>query len=84
MSALQADFGTELILDLHGCDPATIRSRKKIDTFVRRLCRLIKMKRYGEPDELIGALLLLCAPIGGQFITGTHINVDGGFTAAWF
>jgi len=49
MSALQGDFGTELILDLHGCDPATIRSRKKIDTFVRRLCRLIKMKRYGEP-----------------------------------
>ncbi len=42
------------------------------------------MKRYGEPDELIGALLLLVSPKGGQFITGTHINVDGGFTAAWF
>jgi NAD(P)-dependent dehydrogenase (short-subunit alcohol dehydrogenase family) len=41
------------------------------------------MKRYGEPEELIGALLLLCAPQAGQFITGTHINVDGGFTAAW-
>jgi NAD(P)-dependent dehydrogenase (short-subunit alcohol dehydrogenase family) len=41
------------------------------------------MKRFGEPDELIGALLLLVAPRGGQFITGTHINVDGGFTAAW-
>ena len=49
MSGLQGDYGTELILDLHGCDEATIRSRKKIDTFVRRLCRLIKMKRYGEP-----------------------------------
>lgn len=42
------------------------------------------MKRYGEPDELVGALLLLVSPKGGQFITGTHINVDGGFTAAWF
>jgi len=42
------------------------------------------MKRYGEPDELIGALLLLVSPKGGQFITGTHVNVDGGFTAAWF
>lgn len=42
------------------------------------------MKRFGEPEELTGALLLLVSPIGGQFITGTHINVDGGFTAAWF
>jgi len=42
------------------------------------------MARFGEPEELIGALLLLVSPAGGQFITGTHINVDGGFTAAWF
>jgi NAD(P)-dependent dehydrogenase (short-subunit alcohol dehydrogenase family) len=42
------------------------------------------MGRFGEPDELVGALLLLVAPLAGQFITGTHINVDGGFTAAWF
>ncbi len=42
------------------------------------------MGRFGEPDELVGALLLLVSPVAGQFITGTHINVDGGFTAAWF
>lgn len=42
------------------------------------------MKRFGDPDELIGAMLLLVAHKAGQFITGTHINVDGGFTAAWF
>lgn len=42
------------------------------------------MKRFGEPDELIGALLLLASDRAGKFITGTHINVDGGFTAAWF
>jgi NAD(P)-dependent dehydrogenase (short-subunit alcohol dehydrogenase family) len=42
------------------------------------------MARFGEPEELVGALLLLVSPRGGQFITGTHINVDGGFTAAWF
>lgn len=42
------------------------------------------MTRYGEADELVGALLLLVSKNGGSFITGTHINVDGGFTAAWF
>ena len=42
------------------------------------------MRRFGEPEELIGALLLLVSPAAGKFITGTHVNVDGGFTAAWF
>ena len=41
-------------------------------------------RRFGEPEELIGALLLLASPTAGSFITGTHVNVDGGFTAAWF
>ena len=42
------------------------------------------MGRFGEPEELIGAMLLLLSPNAGSFITGTHVNVDGGFTAAWF
>ena len=49
MSATHKEFGAELILDLHDCDAACIRSRRKIDTFVRKLCRRIRMKRYGEP-----------------------------------
>ncbi len=42
-------FGAELQLDLYDCDPETIRSEKKLDRFVRSLCRRIKMKRFGEP-----------------------------------
>jgi NAD(P)-dependent dehydrogenase (short-subunit alcohol dehydrogenase family) len=42
------------------------------------------MARFGEPQELIGALLLLVSPKAGSFMTGAAINVDGGFTAAWF
>ena len=38
------------------------------------------MGRFGEPDELIGALLLLVSP-AGKFITGTVLAVDGGFSA---
>lgn len=61
------------------------QNRKLLDEDrVRSIMDGTPMRRYGEPDELIGALLLLVAPVAGQFITGTHINVDGGFTAAWF
>jgi NAD(P)-dependent dehydrogenase (short-subunit alcohol dehydrogenase family) len=42
------------------------------------------MARFGEPEELIGAMLLLASRKAGSFVTGTHVNVDGGFTAAWF
>jgi NAD(P)-dependent dehydrogenase (short-subunit alcohol dehydrogenase family) len=35
-------------------------------------------KRFGEPDELIGALIWLLSD-SSKFVTGTVINVDGGF-----
>ncbi|MBI1976591.1 MAG: S-adenosylmethionine decarboxylase [Candidatus Omnitrophica bacterium] len=41
-------FGIELILDLHDCDPKVIRSRQKLREYAMRLCRLLKMKRYGK------------------------------------
>jgi len=40
--------------------------------------------RFGEPDELIGATLLLLSHVAGSFITGTSLYVDGGFTAMRF
>ena len=39
------------------------------------------MKRFGEPEELEGALLFLCDEAYSGFITGTTIAVDGGFNA---
>jgi NAD(P)-dependent dehydrogenase (short-subunit alcohol dehydrogenase family) len=38
------------------------------------------MNRFGTPDELLGAAILLCAPVAGSFITGAELYVDGGFT----
>jgi NAD(P)-dependent dehydrogenase (short-subunit alcohol dehydrogenase family) len=38
------------------------------------------MGRFGEPEELIGATLLLASERAGSFITGTHLVVDGGFS----
>ncbi|MFM7242760.1 MAG: SDR family NAD(P)-dependent oxidoreductase [Planctomycetaceae bacterium] len=38
------------------------------------------MGRFGNPEELLGAAILLCAPVAGSFITGAEVYVDGGFT----
>jgi len=39
------------------------------------------MGRFGEPKELVGAALALCAPTAGAFITGACYVVDGGYDA---
>ncbi len=36
--------------------------------------------RFGEPDELVGALIWLCSP-AASFVNGTVVTVDGGFAA---
>ncbi len=39
------------------------------------------MARYGEPDELSGALLWLASERASSFVTGAVVPVDGGFTS---
>ncbi|WP_404479286.1 SDR family oxidoreductase [Novosphingobium sp. BL-52-GroH] len=46
--------------------------------FIRFLEMTCATKARGEPDELVGALLLLCSP-AGQWITGQTVHVDGGW-----
>jgi len=41
-------YGCELILDLYNCDIKKISTKKEIQTYVDKLCRLIKMKKYGK------------------------------------
>jgi S-adenosylmethionine/arginine decarboxylase-like enzyme len=45
---IKKTFGYELIMDLYGCDKNIISSKKKLQTYVNKLCRLIKMKKYGK------------------------------------
>lgn len=42
-------YGQELILDLYDCNPKIIRSKKKILDYSNKLCKLIKVKKYGKP-----------------------------------
>jgi NAD(P)-dependent dehydrogenase (short-subunit alcohol dehydrogenase family) len=61
------------------------QNRKLLDQErIDNIMRHTPMRRFGEPEELIGAMLLLLSSRAGSFVTGTHVNVDGGFTAAWF
>ena len=61
------------------------QNRKLLDQErIDNIMRHTPMQRFGEPDELVGAMLLLVSPKAGSFMTGTIVNVDGGFTAAWF
>ena len=41
-------WGLDSGIDLHGCNPETIRSAEKIKQFVVELCERIGMKRFGE------------------------------------
>lgn len=44
------------------------------------IIRNTPMNRFGEADELIGAILFLCSD-AASFVTGTVLMVDGGFSA---
>ncbi len=46
--------------------------------FIQFLNMTVAMRPRGEPDELVGALLLLCSE-AGSWITGQCLHVDGGW-----
>lgn len=48
---------------------------------VENIMRHTPMARFGSPEELSGAILLLASPKAGSFLTGHNLLVDGGFTA---
>lgn len=47
----------------------------------RKILSATPMGRFGEAEELIGALLYLASPQASGFVTGTVLQVDGGFLA---
>ena len=58
------------------------QNRKILDEDrIASIMRKTPMDRFGEPEELIGAVLLMASPAAGSFLTGAAIYVDGGFTA---
>jgi len=41
-------WGLHTLIDMKDCDPDKVRSEEDIRTFVKELCTLIDMKRYGD------------------------------------
>jgi NAD(P)-dependent dehydrogenase (short-subunit alcohol dehydrogenase family) len=61
------------------------QNRKILDAQrVENIMSQTPMARFGEPEELIGATLLMLSRKAGSFITGAAYYVDGGFTAMRF
>jgi NAD(P)-dependent dehydrogenase (short-subunit alcohol dehydrogenase family) len=46
----------------------------------RRIADRMAFKRWGQPEDIAGAVAFLCMP-ASQYATGTVVAVDGGFLA---
>ncbi|MEM6911786.1 MAG: SDR family oxidoreductase [Verrucomicrobiota bacterium] len=58
------------------------QNRKILDpSRVEQILAKTPAQRFGEPEELVGATLLLASSRAGGFLTGTELIVDGGFQA---
>ncbi|MFH1423679.1 MAG: S-adenosylmethionine decarboxylase [Candidatus Nealsonbacteria bacterium] len=76
-------YGMELIMDLYNCDPKIISSKKKLKEYTVKICKLIKMKRYGKPFiERFGLGMDFTAGYSlAQFIESSLIS--GHFSELW-
>jgi NAD(P)-dependent dehydrogenase (short-subunit alcohol dehydrogenase family) len=65
-----------------GFFPSDQNKRTLDEAHILEILRKTPMSRFGDPEELIGATLLLASAKAGSFITGSEIVIDGGFSTA--
>jgi len=54
---------------------------RESDRWRHALLAKVPMQRFGTPDEIVSAALFLASD-AASFVTGAHVTVDGGWTAA--
>ncbi len=64
-----------------GFFPAEQNKKVLDESRVAEILRHTPASRFGAPEELMGATLMLASNKAGGFVTGTEIIVDGGFNA---
>jgi len=75
-----AEQGIRVNALVPGFIPAEQNKKVLTEERVAQIMGHTPMNRFGTPDELIGATLLLASD-AGSFITGAELVVDGGFNA---
>lgn len=64
-----------------GFFPAEQNRKILTEDRVQKIMGHTPMDRFGSPEELSGAVLLMASNVAGSFVTGANIVVDGGFSA---
>jgi NAD(P)-dependent dehydrogenase (short-subunit alcohol dehydrogenase family) len=64
-----------------GFIPAEQNRKLLTEERVAKIMSHTPMGRFGEPSEMVGAVVWLAAERASSFVTGAIIRVDGGFTA---
>lgn len=83
LEAEQRLFGTELVLDLTGCDPRVIQSQGRLMAYCAEMVRTLGMRAYGPP-------LIERFGLGQEKTAGYTIvqlietsSITGHFSEAW-
>lgn len=79
LAALWAREGIRVNAISPGYFPRKKRGSVERKDYIEEICKRTPMNRYGEPDEIAGAVVFLASD-ASSFLTGQNIIVDGGWS----